>query len=312
MAQVTASVLSAAITFKVQKNVLENLRASLVFADKEFSAEGTFDAGHDTIMFVNVPDLPINTTPLTEGSAPSKRALSLGTVTMSATQYGDVVSITDLAKVKSPIELVPIASERLSRQVQESLDQVARDVIAAGGTVFVGGNGGAVPDHTTRATIDNTDQCGAGNLRILKTKMFKAKIKPFADGFYRLWVHPNVEYDLRSDTGTGNFIDVNKYTDSSPILKGEVGKLEGFRIMSIVNAPTFASSVTVYGSIAVGNIKGWGAGDLQTLQTYHVAPGGDHTDFLAQEELIGWKVAYGVAVLDNTYYFRMETYATAV
>lgn len=308
MAQVTASVLSAAITFKVQKNVLENLRASLVFADREFAAEGTFDAGHDTIMFVNVPDLAINTTPLTEGTAPAKKALSLGTTTMSATQYGDVVSITDLAKVKSPIELVPLASERLSRQVQESLDQIARDVIAAGGTVAYH-SGVALG---TRADIASGDLATASELRRLKTKMFKSKIRPFADGFYRLWVHPNVEFDLRNDSATGGFIDVNKYTDSSPILKGEVGKLEGFRIMSIVNAPTFASTTTAYASIAVGNVKGWGAGDLQTLQTYHVAPGGDHTDFLAQEELIGWKVAFGVAVLDNDYYYRFESAATAV
>lgn len=308
MAQVTASVLSAAITFKVQKNVLQNLRASLVFADREFAAEGTFDPGHDTIMFVDVPDLAINTTPLTEGTAPTPKALSLGTVTMSATQYGDAVSITDLAKVKSPVELVPLASERLGRQVQESLDQIARDVIAAGGTVAY--HSGATAG--TRADVASGDKMDASELRRLKTKMFKAKIKPFSDGFYRLWTHPNVEYDLRADTNTGGFIDVNKYTDSSPLIKGEVGKLEGFRIMSIVNAPTFASTTTVYASIAVGNIKGWGAGDLQTLKTYHVAPGGDHTDYLAQEEILGWKVAYGVAVLDNSYYFRLESAATDV
>lgn len=308
MAQVTASVLSAAITFKVQKNVLQNLRASLVFADREFAAEGTFDPGHDTIMFVDVPDLAINTTPLTEGTAPTPKALSLGTVTMSAAQYGDAVSITDLAKVKSPVELVPLASERLGRQVQESLDQIARDVIAAGGTVAY--HSGATAG--TRADVASGDKMDASELRRLKTKMFKAKIKPFSDGFYRLWTHPNVEYDLRADTNTGGFIDVNKYTDSSPLIKGEVGKLEGFRIMSIVNAPTFASTTTVYASIAVGNIKGWGAGDLQTLKTYHVAPGGDHTDYLAQEEILGWKVAYGVAVLDNSYYFRLESAATDV
>ena len=57
---------------------------------------------------------------------------------------------------------------------------------------------------------------------------------------------------------------------------------------------------------------GWGCGDLQTLQTYHVSPGGDHTDPLAQEELMGWKVNYGVAVLNNSYYFGLETAATSV
>ncbi len=88
--------------------------------------------------------------------------------------------------------------------------------------------------------------------------------------------------------------------------------MEGFRIMEVVNAPTFSSTVLVYASIAVGRLKGWGAGELQTLRTYHVAPGGDHKDPLAQEELVGWKVAFGVAVLSNTYYFRFESAATLV
>lgn len=308
-AQTSSSALSAAITFKVQKRVLENLRAALVFADKRFAEQGEFDEGHDQLMFVNVPDLPINVTPLTEGTRPDKRALSMGTVTVDADQYGDLVSITDLAKRKSPVEIVPIASERVSRQSAESLDQVARDVIALGGTTRLAGTGNSV-----RADLAAGDVASAAELRKLKTAMFKAKIRPLDDGFYRLWVHPNVEYDLRADTATGGFIDVKKYTDGNvgDIIRGEVGRMEGFRIMSIVNAPTFASTVTVYRSIALGDKKGWGAGDLQTLRTYHVAPGGDHEDPLAQEELIGWKVAYGVAVLSNGYYFGLETAATDV
>lgn len=309
--QTLASALSAAITFKVQKNVLANLRANLVFADKSFAEQGSFDAGLDTIMFVNVPDLPINVVNLTEGARPNKRALSIGTVTVSAAQYGDLVSITDLAKVKSPIEIVPIASERVSYQAQQSLDQVARDVIAAGGTTKFGGVG----NPANRAAIASTDLARAADLRKLKSQMRKAKIQPMADGFYRLWVHPNVEYDLRNDSAApGGFLDVNRYTESgrAEVLQGEVGKLEGFRIMTIVNAPTFASSQTVYRSIALGSLKGWGAGDLQTLQTYHVAPGGDHADPLGQEELVGWKVSYGVAVLSNSYFFGLETCATNV
>jgi N4-gp56 family major capsid protein len=308
----SSSALSAAITFKVQKKVLENLRASLVFADKRFAEQGEFDPGHDTLMFVNVPDLAINVTPLTEGTRPDKRALTLGTVTVDADSYGDLVAITDIAKIKSPVELVPIASERVSRQASESLDQIARDVIALGGTTkYVG-------SRTARVDIAATTEVAtAGLLRKLHTQMFKAKIRPMADGFYRLWVHPNVSYDLRDEnssgaTVSGSFVDVNKYVDNTDLIRGEIGRLEGFRIMEIVNAPTFASTVTVYRSIALGDKKGWGAGDLQTLQTFHVAPGGDHTDPLGQEELIGWKVSYGVAVLSNSYYFGLETSATAV
>jgi len=308
--QTTSAALAAAITFAIQKKVLSNLRASLVFANRELAEDGTFDQGTDTLTFVNVPDLAINTTPLTEGTLSAVRVLTLGTVTVSCAQYGDAVAITDIAKVKSPIEIVDIGAERLGRQARESIDQIVRDVIAASGTVHYGS-----VDHTTRATLDATDLMvagGVGSLRALRTKMKKAKVPTFSDGTYRLMVHPYVSYDIRSDANTGGFIDVHKYSQPEPLLAGEIGRIEGFRVIEVVNAPTVASTVTVYLSLALGALKGWGWGDLQTFRTYHIAPGGDHSDFLAQEELLGWKVMFGVAVLSNSYYFRVESAATAI
>jgi len=309
VAQTSAAALSAALTFRVQKKVLENLRAELVWADPAYSEMGDFDAGHDTLTFVAVPDLPINTTPLTEGTKPTARALTVSTVSVSTAQYGDLVSITDLAKVKSPIEISNIASERVTRQAKESLDQVARDVIALSGTVKFGQ---ASSTNTVRTDLASTDIAAASDLRRLRTQMYKAKIKPRSDGYYLLFIHPNVGYDLRADTSTGGWVDVNKYSRPETIIKGELGRMEGFRIIEVVIAPTFSSTTTVYASIALGDIKAWGAGELQSLSTYHVAPGGDHTDPLAQEELVGWKVSYGAAVLSNGYFFRLETAATSV
>lgn len=304
--QTTSSALSAAITFKVNRMMLKNLRANLVFADSAYSDDGEYDAGHDVLTFIASPDLPINVTPLTEGQAPNKRALTFTTVTIAAQQYGDLVAITDLLKVKSPVDTVQIAGERLSRQANESLDQIARDAIALGGTAAYAGG------QTARANIVGGNLATAAELRKLNIKMKKAKIPAFGDGFYRLWIHPNVEFDLRNDTATGGFIDVNKYANPDTILRGEVGRMEGFRISTVINAPTFASGVTVYASMALGNLKGWGTGSLQTLRTYHVPAGGDHVDPLAQEELLGWKVAWGIGVLNNLYYLRFESAATNV
>ena len=306
-AQTLSSALSAAITFNVQSQVLENLRAALVYADPALAMPGSFDEGTDSLMWVNIPDLSINTTALTEGTRPDKKALTMGTVTLSTTQYGDLVAITDVAKLLSPVEISGIAAEHISRQAAESLDKVARDEIALGGTPFF-----ASTDHTTRATLDNTDFLtvdGVGGLNYLRASMFSAKIPPFADGFYRLYVSPGQALDLRQDD---DFKTAYQYVDNTPLLKGEVGMIAGFRVIEVVNAPTVSSGVTVTLAIAVGAIRGWGAGALQTLQVFHVAPGGDHTDPLAQEELIGWKCMWGVAVLDNDFYFRVESYATDV
>jgi N4-gp56 family major capsid protein len=96
------------------------------------------------------------------------------------------------------------------------------------------------------------------------------------------------------------------------VFTGEIGTLHGFRVMESDTAPTFSSTTTVYAGLAVGDIKGWGAGELQTFRAYHVAPGGDHSDPLAQLEKVGWKVNFGCAPLNNGYYYRVETAATSL
>lgn len=311
MTQTTTSLLSAALTFRIQRTVLQNLRGALVYADPAYAETGEFGPGFDTISFAKVPDITLNTTPLTEGTKPTARALSLTTVTVSTSQLGDLVSITDLAKVKSPVDLSATASERVTRQAAESIDQVARDVIASGGTAFYS----TVSANTQRSDIATTDLISTAGLRQLRATMYKHKIPPFGDGLYRIWIDANQGFDLRNDTtAVGGFIPIHQYTDPTPVLNGELGRLEGFRIMEVVNAPTFSSTTTVYAAIAMGGVKGWGHGDVQTLQIGHVPAvmGGDHTDPLGQEELVGWKCTFGVGVLNNGYYYRFETAATSL
>lgn len=302
-----SSAIAAALRHTIQPAVLENLRADLVYADPQYSRAGSFDSASDELMWVAIPDLPINTTPLTEGTRPDKRALTMNTVTLTTAQMGDLVAITDLAKLLAPVDIVNQAVEHISRQAKESLDQISRDEIASGGTLMLAN--AVAGANVVRADLAATDVLSYADLSILKSKMFKAKIPPFADGFYRLFVSPEQEADLRRDA---SFIATYQYTDNTPLVRGEVGQIAGFRIITVVNAPTFASTTTVHAAIAVGAVKAWGSGELQSLSVYHVAPGGDHTDPLAQEELIGWKCMWGTAVLDNGYYFRLETGATAL
>lgn len=303
MAQTLSTALSAAITFKTQKKVLENLRAELFFADPAMAEQGEFDAGTDAILFTNVPDISLSTTPLTEGTAPTTRALTMGTVTIDTEQYGGSLSITDVAKAKSPIQIVEIGSERLTRESKQVIDQITRDAIAGGGTVVYAGTGNAA-----RADIASTDLATVADLRKLAWRMFKNSIPRHADGFYHLAVSPEVAYDLSGDT---DFKAANTYVNVDNLLRNEIGTIAGFRVQEVVNAPTFASTETVHASIATGAVKGWGAGELTSLQTFHEAPGG-HDDLLQQEELLGWKVNFGVAVLSNSYYMRYESAATAL
>lgn len=295
------------MTFHLQRKVLENLRSAYTYANKAWAEPGQFVPGADVIKWASVPDLSADTTPLTEGTPPTAVALSVNSVTLDSEQYGGLVKITDLAKVKSPIDLVNTAADRLADKQEKTVDQLVRDEVAAGGTqVF------SDTTDTVRTDIGATALVTAAVLRRLSAKMKKANIERFADGFYRLIVSPEVEFDIRNDTaGVGGFIDAHRYTDPTPLIKGEAGRMEGFRIIVADTAPTVASTVTVHLSLALGRLPGWGWGDLQTMRTYHTPPGGQ-SDPLHQNELVGYKLAFGTAVIDNARYMRLESAATAL
>ena len=307
MADTTSAAIAAAVTFKVQRKVLVNLRDNLVFADPAFAEQGEFDPGTDALLFTSYADLGTSTTPLTEGTGPTPRALVMSTVSVDTAQYGDAVSITDLAKLKSGQDLVRVGSERMSRQMKVVLDTLARDSIAGGGTPQY------VRDHTTfattnanRAAIAAADVLTLANLNLLAFKMEYANIPRMPDGFYVLWVAPGVAYDLFSDSA---FTAVYQYTDNAPLIKGEVGKIGGFRVVMAHTAPTFSSTTTVFASIASGDIKGWGMGSLATTEVFHLNQA-DKSDIVNQKEYLSWKTNYGCAPLANGYYFRFESAAT--
>lgn len=312
MAATQSSAWSAAVSFTVQSNVLKNLRAELQWANPQWAESGRFDSGTDMLMFTKYPDLSITTplTPLTEGTAPTARALTMETVTIQTAQYGDLVGLTDIAKVKSVNEVVSIASERVGRVAKEVIDRITRDAVFTGGTPYycIGS-----ATNSVRTDIGSTEIMIGADLIKLRAIMKKNKIPTMSDGSYVFLTSPNVAYDLMKDTTTASsWLDINKYSRPGEIFDGELGKVHGFRIVEVNNAPTFSSTTTVYASLALGAVKGWGAGELQSLQTYHIPAGGDHTDPLAQVEYVGWKVNFGVATLNNGYYYRAEAAATSL
>lgn len=312
MANTASSEFSAVIGQTVQTKVLVNLRADLVWANSSLAESGTFNSGDDTVTFISVPDLSNTTpqTPITEGTAPTRRKITMSNVSFSTTQYADIVDITDVAKVKAPFDVINIASERVARTAQEVIDVISRDAVFTGGTAFY-----AAASHTTRATLDSSDKLIGSYLIKLRSTMKKAKVPTFPDNTYHLYVGPSMLFDLKSDTtATTGWAEPGKYTQDgrTEIMSGEVGKLHGFRIMEVNNTPSFASTTTVGAALATGPIKGWGAGELQTLRAYHIAAGGDHTDPIAQIEEVGWKVNFGVGVLSNSYFYRVEAYGASI
>lgn len=307
MATTSSSALSSLLQAEVQDGLLENMRAMLVYGNRAYAATGTMGRGTDAMKFGSMPDLAVATTPLTEGTPPTAVALSTEAVTVDTQQYGNLVTITDLARIKSPFELATEARERLARNAAETTDQLVRDEIALAGTPYFAESG-----TTSRTNLDSDDLLTAAKLKKLSQRLFHGKVQPFDGESYLLIVSAGQAHDLLTDTATGGFIDTVKYTNPTPILKNEIGKIAGFRVIKAQNAPTVSNgSITVHMAFALGRLHGWGWGDLQSLQAFHT-PAGGQGDELHQKESFSWKMNFGVAALDNARYFRVESAATDI
>lgn len=300
---------SALVQDLVQAKAEAELRAKLVHANPDAYVHGRFVKGTNQIRFARYSDLGADATPLEEGVPPTSQSMQISSDAFSAVQYGQTLSITDLAQLDSPHDLISVASDRLARQAAETMDNVVRDVLAAGTNVVFPSGIAARGDLTVSNKI--TGELIKRTVAGLKA----ANVPTFADGTYRCIIHPFQEYDLISDTTANGWLEANKYVDNTPLITGEIGKFAGVRFLVSSNAKSWAGAgddgSTVFNAHFFGP-DSYTVGDSQTLQAYFTAPGGDHADPLAQLAIAGWKMRFGAKLLDlaGAKYVRLETGAT--
>ena len=306
------------VTQLVSARAEEELRARAVHAMPGMYVPARFIKGTNTLRYARYADLAVNTTVLTEGTAPTDDALTISSEFFTAAQYGATVAVSDLANLDSPHDLISIAAERVAYKAVRSMDHLVRDEIfssALTSAVF-----GATGAATLTANTANSAVAAAGLLSGAFVKQMVARLKgsnvpQFADGTYRCIIHPAQEYDLVSDTSVNGWIESRKYVDNTNLLTGEIGMFAGVRFIVSSDAKVYAtagaSSGNVYNALFLGP-DAYTIGDSQTLQSYFVAPGGDHSDPLAQKALVGYKMRFGTLLLDEAgaRYRILKTQAT--
>jgi len=128
------------------------------------------NSGSSTIKFRRYGNLSAATTALTEGVTPAGSAMSVTDITATVAQYGDFVTFSDVVSYESKDPILTEFAEILGDQAGDTLDQLARDVIAAGTTVtYVG--------QVSRAAITTTDLITATEVRKMVRTLKKAKAR---------------------------------------------------------------------------------------------------------------------------------------
>ena len=206
------------------------------------------------VTFTIFNDLAVADTPLTETSDVTAVAMSDSQVTVSLTEYGNAVSTTAKLRGTSFLDVDAAAANVVGYNAGISIDSVVRDVISAGTNVIYGGGGAT--DPSSRVTVQAEDVIEANDVRKVVAALRKANAVSFG-GMYMGYIHPDVSYDLRRETGVASWRDPHVYSDPANIYMGEIGAFEGVRFIETPRGKIFedagaSSTVDVYATLIMG------------------------------------------------------------
>jgi N4-gp56 family major capsid protein len=260
--------------------------------------------GGRIIEFRKFSALAVATTPLSEGVLfTALKDLTVTATTATVSQYGDAVGFSDLVSTTTIDPLLEEASEILGEQAGETIDEVVREVVAAGTTVQY------VTPRTSRVTIAATDTVTPADILKIALQMELNRARKI-DGAWQAITHPRVIYDLMR---TQEWRDAQNYHRTGRIFTGEVGELYGLRFWTSDKAKFFADAgvggtVDVYTILVFGQ-EAFGIVDLagHNLQTVFQPLGSAGTaDPLKVNSTMGWKATFGVKRLQEAFMLRYE------
>lgn len=174
--------------------------------------------------------LPKIVNSLIEGVTPDGQALDTYVITSTVKQYGAYVCLTDFI-MQTAID--PMAEEALKLIAQQgalSMDTVTREIINAGTNVQYGD--GTV---ASRAALTASDKLTVLAIR-KAVRTLKRENAPMINGNYVAIVHPDVAFDLMSDS---TWVEWQKYTSPEHMYKNEIGQIAGVRFVETTEAKIF-------------------------------------------------------------------------
>lgn len=198
-----------------------------------------------SVVFTKFADLAAATSALTETSDVTPVAMSDSQVTVTLAEYGNSINTTAKLRGTSFLDVDAAAANIIGYNAGDSLDQIVRDVLAGGTNVIYGGGGSS--DETSRTNIEAEDIVEANDIRKVTAALRGANVPTF-NGYYMGFIHPDVSYDLRRETGNASWNAPHVNVDTAGIYNGEIGMFESVRFIETPRAKVFANASDGAGS----------------------------------------------------------------
>lgn len=316
MASTTRTQIPVEVDAAYQRTLLMRVTANFVYTKWAQVRDIVQNGGTNTIRFRRYGNLTAATNALTEGVTPPGSQLSTTLLTGTTAQYGDYVTLTDKVDMEIQDPIITETTEILGDQASDTFDQLTRDVLAAGTSVFyANGVGGRSSVAANVALADYRKIARA--LRKNNAKKITQIISavdgigttPVKAAFVAL-ITPDTHYDLKGLTG---FIPVAQYPSTTTLLDdAEVGSLDEIRFVETTNGKVFtgagAASVDVHADVILAQ-QAYGISHItgQTLrQIFKPLGSAGSADPLEQRQTVGWKATFVAMRLNENFMYRYE------
>ena len=171
---------------------------------------------------------------LEQSSIPMNK-MSTSKIGIRVHEYGNGIEVSELELRASFEDTLSHASILLGRDYAKVVDNAIRDEVFTRTTNRVYGN-----LRASRSAIQSGDTMSLEVLRETHEQMAINKVVPFAMGGmedYFAFIHPHHSRKLRSESATGGFLEVTKYTTPEIAIRGEIGKMESIRFIETTALP---------------------------------------------------------------------------
>lgn len=249
---------------------------------------------------------------LSEGQANSLPALSSRKVVATIAQYGRGVILTDLAQATSFFDAVNGAMDVLTDSGAKTVERICQmgiyknDIAANQSTTgllsaymtaqassfcaVTGTSGNSLQfqfpaifaasvgflSAINAAAPSISAQLSVNSVRKTATVLRGKDSRPFADGYYVGYAHPNALHSLRKDPTWAIW---NQYGNSKETMYvGEVGRVEKVRFIDSTLAPRYASAAHSMSMVFIFGQQAFGLTSLDGMVKMMIARGADKTD----------------------------------
>ncbi len=248
-----------------------------------------------SVKFTFLADLGQATTALTENADVTAQALTDSQVDVALAEYGNAVITSAKLRGTSFLNVDADAANIVGYNMADSLDKLVSNEANSGTNVNY--SGGAA----NRGALTTGDEYTAADGRKAVAQLRSRNAPGWENGNYMAIIHPDVSYDLRSDSAVTDVIQYQLYQDGGPIRAGSIGTFNGIEYIENPRAGMIADG----GATTFDAYQTLICGRQGLAKAFSRAPGfgpepsivvGPVTDTLRRFNPIGWYhlVGYGI------------------